>query len=216
MKFSPLIVFLALVAIVASSLSAVEVTEELRLFDGRSFDGWEGDIENTWRIENGALTAGSLEKEATRNEFLSTRRVFRNFDLTLKFKVTGNHRINAGVQFRTKRIPEHHDVIGFQADISPAFDGGLYDESRRRAFLAKPNETQRKKAQAAVGEDGWNTYRILAEGNRIQLWLNGVQTVDYTEANESIDNSGIIAIQIHGGMRGTISYKELILRPLAD
>ena len=67
-----------------------------------------------------------------------------------------------------------------------------------------------------MGEDGWNTYRILAVGNRIQLWLNGVQTVDYTETDESIENSGVIAIQIHGGMKGTISYKNLMLRPLAD
>ena len=64
--------------------------------------------------------------------------------------------------------------------------------------------------------DSWNTHRILAVGNRIQLWLNGVQTVDYTETDESIENSGIIAIQIHAGMKGTISYKDLMLRPLAD
>ena len=113
-------------------------------------------------------------------------------------------------------IRDSHEVIGFQADISPAFDGYLYDESRRRKFLAKPQETLRKKAQAAVGADGWNTYRILAEGNRIQIWLNGLQTVDYTETDQSIEKSGIIAIQIHGGMKGTVSFKDLVLRPLAD
>lgn len=216
MKYLRLFAFLLLAMLVVSSVMAEEIAEEVQLFDGQSFDGWEGDIEDTWRIENGTLTAGSLEKEAARNEFLSTKQVFRNFDLKLKYKIIGDHKINAGVQFRTKRIPDHHEVIGFQADISPAFDGNLYDESRRRKFLAKPQETLRKKAQAAVGADGWNTYRILAVGNRIQLWLNGVQTVDYTETDESIEKSGIIAIQIHGGMKGTVSFKDLVLRPLAD
>ena len=216
MKYLRLFAFLLLAMLVVSSVMAEEIAEEVQLFDGQSFDGWEGDIEDTWRIENGTLTAGSLEKEAARNEFLSTKQVFRNFDLKLKYKIIGDHKINAGVQFRTKRIPDHHEVIGFQADISPAFDGNLYDESRRRKFLAKPQETLRKKAQAAVGADGWNTYRILAEGNRIQIWLNGVQTVDYTETDESIEKSGIIAIQIHGGMKGTVSFKDLVLRPLAD
>ena len=216
MKYLRLFAFLLLAMLVVSSVMAEEIAEEVQLFDGQSFDGWEGDIEDTWRIENGTLTAGSLEKEAARNEFLSTKQVFRNFDLKLKYKIIGDHKINAGVQFRTKRIPDHHEVIGFQADISPAFDGNLYDESRRRKFLAKPQETLRKKAQAAVGADGWNTYRILAEGNRIQIWLNGVQTVDYTETDESIESSGIIAVQIYAGMRGTISYKDLVLRPLAD
>ena len=216
MKYLRLFAFLLLAMLVVSSVMAEEIAEEVQLFDGQSFDGWEGDIEDTWRIENGTLTAGSLEKEAARNEFLSTKQVFRNFDLKLKYKIIGDHKINAGVQFRTKRIPDHHEVIGFQADISPAFDGNLYDESRRRKFLAKPQETLRKKAQAAVGADGWNTYRILAEGNRIQIWLNGVQTVDYTETDQSIEKSGIIAIQIHGGMKGTVSFKDLVLRPLAD
>ena len=216
MKYLRLFAFLLLAMLVVSSVMAEEIAEEVQLFDGQSFDGWEGDIEDTWRIENGTLTAGSLEKEAARNEFLSTKQVFRNFDLKLKYKIIGDHKINAGVQFRTKRIPDHHEVIGFQAEISPAFDGNLYDESRRRKFLAKPQETLRKKAQAAVGADGWNTYRILAVGNRIQLWLNGVQTVDYTETDESIEKSGIIAIQIHGGMKGTVSFKDLVLRPLAD
>ena len=216
MKYLRLFAFLLLAMLVVSSVMAEEIAEEVQLFDGQSFDGWEGDIEDTWRIENGTLTAGSLEKVAARNEFLSTKQVFRNFDLKLKYKIIGDHKINAGVQFRTKRIPDHHEVIGFQADISPAFDGNLYDESRRRKFLAKPQETLRKKAQAAVGADGWNTYRILAVGNRIQLWLNGVQTVDYTETDESIEKSGIIAIQIHGGMKGTVSFKDLVLRPLAD
>ena len=216
MKYLRLFAFLLLAMLVVSSVMAEEIAEEVQLFDGQSFDGWEGDIEDTWRIENGTLTAGSLEKVAARNEFLSTKQVFRNFDLKLKYKIIGDHKINAGVQFRTKRIPDHHEVIGFQADISPAFDGNLYDESRRRKFLAKPQETLRKKAQAAVGADGWNSYRILAVGNRIQLWLNGVQTVDYTETDESIEKSGIIAIQIHGGMKGTVSFKDLVLRPLAD
>ena len=216
MKYLRLFAFLLLAMLVVSSVMAEEIAEEVQLFDGQSFDGWEGDIEDTWRIENGTLTAGSLEKEAARNEFLSTKQVFRNFDLKLKYKIIGDHKINAGVQFRTKRIPDHHEVIGFQADISPAFDGNLYDESRRRKFLARPQETLRKKAQAAVGADGWNTYRILAVGNRIQLWLNGVQTVDYTETDESIEKSGIIAIQIHGGMKGTVSFKDLVVRPLAD
>lgn len=211
-----LLAFLLFATVTMSPLLAQEAADTVGLFNGQSFEGWEGDMENTWRIENGTLTAGSHEKEAARNEFLSTKRVFRNFDLKLKYKVIGNHKINAGVQFRTKRILDHHEVIGFQADISPAFDGNLYDESRRRKFLAKPEEKLRKKAQEAVEEDGWNTYRILAVGNRIQLWLNGVQTVDYTETDESIESSGIIAVQIHAGMRGTISYKDLVLRPLAD
>ncbi len=30
-------------------------TKEVALFNGNTFDGWEGDTVHTWRIENGAL-----------------------------------------------------------------------------------------------------------------------------------------------------------------
>ncbi len=123
--------------------------------------------------------------------------------------------MNAGVQFRTRRIPNHHEVSGYQADISPEYDGHLYDESRRRKFLAQSAKATQEKAQQAVGSDGWNLYRIRAEGDRIQLWLNGVQTVDYTESDQAIERDGIIALQIHGGMKATIAYKDIVIRDLS-
>jgi hypothetical protein len=184
------------------------------LFDGKSFAGWEGDTTNTWRIEVGAITAGSLQERAPRNEFLATTREYENFDLRLKFKITGSTNVNAGVQIRTKRIPNHHEVSGYQADIGPGVDGHLYDESRRRRMLASPDGETLKKARAAVGEDGWRTYRIRATGDRIQLWLNGVKTVDYAEKDTDIPRTGVIALQIHGGMQAVIAYKDITIRQI--
>lgn len=189
------------------------------LFSG-TFAGWEGDTENTWRIEGDAIVAGSADKAAPRNEFLATTQTFSDFDLQLKFKITGTERINCGVQFRTRRPQENddvplHEVIGYQADIGDNVHGYLYDESRRRKFLAKADEATDSKVANAVPDDGWQTYRIRAIGNRIQLWLNGVQTVDYVETDESISKSGIIALQIHGNMVGTIAYKDIVIKDLA-
>lgn len=184
------------------------------LFDGESFDGWEGDTEKTWRIEDGTITAGSLDAAAPQNEFLSTAAEYENFELRLKFRIDGDHNVNAGVQFRTRRIPDHHEVIGYQADIGEGVDGHLYDESRRRRMLASPESDTLAEARAAVSDDGWQTYRIRAEGDRIQLWLNGVQTVDYVEEDEEIERTGIIAVQIHGGMRAVISYRDIEIEEL--
>ncbi len=191
-----------------------QAASSIRLFDGRSLAGWEGDTRQTWRIENGAITAGSHDRPVPRNEFLSTRREFQNFDLTLKFKITGSDHVNAGVQFRTKRIPNHHEVIGYQADIGPGYYGALYDESRRRKILAAPKPKVLKQALAAVNDDGWHTYRIRADGNHIELWLNGIKTVDYREPDPMIARKGVIAIQIHGGMKAVIAYKDIEIKEL--
>src|SRR3954447_10823141 len=80
------------------------------LFDGKTFAGWEGDTEKTWRIEDGAIAGGSLDRAVPRNEFLCTTKTYGDFELTLQFKLTGDKAsANAGVQFRSKRIPKHHE-----------------------------------------------------------------------------------------------------------
>ena len=182
--------------------------EPTKLFDGESFTGWEGNTESVWRIEEGALTAGSLNKKQEKNDFLATTKEYSDFELTIKWRLQGTEGfVNGGVQFRTKRIPNHHEVSGYQADLGAGFDGALYDESRRNKILAKPTEEVLAKALKPLGE--WNEYRIRAEGSRIQLWLNGVQTVDFTEEDPKIEKTGIIAVQIHGNATSIVQYKDI-------
>ena len=184
------------------------------LFDGKTFTGWEGDTGSVWRIEDGALVAGSLEKKQEKNNFLATEKKYGDFELTLKWKLEGTEGfVNGGVQFRTVRIPNHHEVSGYQADLGKGYDGALYDESRRKKMMAQPTPEVLAKAQKPLGE--WNDYRIRAEGKHIQIWLNGVLTVDYTEAETNIDATGIIAVQIHGGATSIVRYKDLMIEELA-
>lgn len=182
------------------------------LFDGKTFTGWEGDTQQTWRIEEGAITAGSLEVTVPRNEFLATTREFENFDLRLKYKIVGTEGfVNGGVQFRTRRIPNHHEVIGYQADLGMGYDGALYDESRRKTMLAKPSEEIFRKA---FRPGDWNEYRIRAEGAHINIWLNGIRTVDYAEQDPDIAQTGIIAVQIHGNGKTIVQYKDIEIQEL--
>ncbi len=187
--------------------------EPMPLFDGKTFTGWEGDTGTVWRIEDGALVAGSLENKQEKNNFLATEKKYGDFELTLKWNLEGTEGfVNGGVQFRTVRIPDHHEVSGYQADLGKGYDGALYDESRRKKMLAQPTPEVLAKAQKPLGE--WNDYRIRAEGNRIQIWLNGVQTVDYTETEPGIDLTGIIAVQIHGNATSIVRYKDLMIEEL--
>ncbi|MBM3963710.1 MAG: DUF1080 domain-containing protein [Planctomycetes bacterium] len=195
------------------SQEAVQDTAMKPLFDGKSFQGWEGDTNSVWRIEETALTAGSLSKQQEQNNFLATVKSYGDFDLTLQWKLEGTEGfVNGGVQFRTKRIPNHHEVSGYQADLGAGFDGALYDESRRNRILAKPDDVTLAKAIKPVGQ--WNTYRIRAEGQRIQLWLNEIPTVDYIEEDPNIEATGIIAVQIHGGAKSIVRYKDFQIREL--
>ncbi len=195
--------------------SACIAGDPVPLFDGKTFAGWEGNLNTVWRIEEQGLVAGSLDKKQEKNDFIATTAEYGDFDLTLEWKLEGTEGfINGGVQFRSKRIPNHHEMIGYQADIGVGFDGALYDESRRRKVLARPSEEVLAKAQRPIGE--WNQYRVRAEGARIRLWLNGVLTVDYTESDESIERSGRIGLQIHGGGKVVVHYRNLKIEKLGE
>jgi hypothetical protein len=196
----------ALFLLAAAAVPAV-AAEPVPLFDGKTFAGWEGDTAKTWRIEDGAITAGSLEVTVPRNEFLCTTKTYGDFELKVRFKLVGDKaHANAGVQFRTKRIPNHHEVSGYQADVGQGYWGALYDESRRNKVLAKPDE---KLLAKAVKYDDWNEYTIRCEGPRVRLWLNGTQTVDYTEPDEKVERAGVIGLQIHGGAKAKVYYKDV-------
>jgi len=183
------------------------------LFDGKTWEGWEGDIAKTWRIEDGALVGGSLKEKVEHNQFLATTKSYGNFELRLKCKMKGTEGfVNAGIQIRSKRIPNHHEMIGYQADMGEGYWGSLYDESRRNKMLVTADKEIVAKALNTGGE--WVDYRVRCEGRRIQIWLNGVQTVDYTEEDESIEQSGLIAVQIHGGGKAEAWYKDITIDEL--
>jgi len=187
--------------------------EPVPLFDGNTFEGWEGNKDTVWRIEDGALTAGSLQKKQEKNDFLATVKEYGDFDLSLKWRLEGTEGfVNGGVQIRSRRIPNHHEVIGYQADLGAGYDGALYDESRRKKMLAQPSGEILTKAQKPLGE--WNDYRIRAEGPRIRIWLNGILTVDYTETDPTIEQKGIIAVQIHGNATSVVRYKDIRIEEL--
>ena len=182
------------------------------LFDGKTFAGWEGDTAKTFRIVDGTIQAGTLTEMVPRNEFLATTSRYTNFVLRLKVKLTGTEGfVNSGVQIRSERKPEHHEMIGYQADIGAGWWGAIYDETRRNTILAKPDEAVVKKA---VKENDWNDYEIRAVGPRIVLKLNGVTTVDYTEKDASIPQHGLIAVQIHGGGKTIVAFKDMTIEVL--
>jgi len=193
----------------AASVATADETGFEPLFDGSTLDGWEGNLE-MFRVEDGAIVGGMLEQRVPRNEFLCARDEFGDFELRLQFKLIGKG-ANAGVQLRSKRIPNHHEMRGYQADLGDGWWGSLYDESRRNKVLlaADPQLIQR-----VLKHDDWNDYTIRCEGPRIQLWINGEQTVDYTEPDAAIEQQGLIGLQIHGGPPSEAWYRNLRIKKL--
>ena len=213
MRSSALALCLVLLAssLLAANLKRSERQEFTPLFDGKTLDGWEGDLK-VFRVQDGAIVGGNLKQRLPRNEFLCTKKEFADFELRLKFKLLGKG-ANAGVQIRSRRAAKDsshpNEMIGYQADLGDGYWGCLYDESRRRKVLAGPPQDQRSKI---IKRDDWNQYVIRCQGRRIQLWINGKKTVDYTEPDKKIPQKGLIGLQIHGGPPSEAWYKDIVIR----
>jgi hypothetical protein len=197
------------------SCQQAETEKEMTLFDGETFHGWAGDTLNTWRIENGTIIGGSLEETIPHNSFLCTTKEYSDFNLKLKIKLTGDEGfINSGIQFRSKRLTDPaYEMTGYQADFGENYWASLYDESRRNVTLIAPDSVQ---VLEWIKINDWNDYEVHAEGRRIRLYINGHQTVDYTEEDQSIPQSGLIGFQIHGGGKAEAAFKEVYIEELLE
>ena len=192
---------------------AIESTGYAMLFDGKSLDGWEGN-RDWFRIEVGCIVAGNIAKAIPHNEFLCTKAKYDNFELKLQVQLKGQGD-NAGIQFRSVRVPDKTEVSGFQCDVGNAFKrpvwGALYDESRRNKMLA---EGDKDKVPEWLKKDDWNELTVRADGDRIQISLNGNLTVDYIEKEEAIAKTGIIGLQIHSGPPTEAWYRNIRIKKL--
>lgn len=163
---------------------------------------------------------------------------FGDFDLRLSSRM---HHGNSGIQYRSKHVdkaPNEWVVGGYQMEVAnePGRAGFIYHErGRGRICLVSEqvvlDEQGKKQVVGKVGdlktisdaykkaltetEVPWNDYVIIARGNHIQQWINGVQTADL------VDNDpkgrmlrGIFAFQIHAGPPMWVEFKDVRLKRL--
>lgn len=199
-------------ALLALYSCAAQPKEEL-LFNGTNLSGWEGDTLKTWKIEDNAIAGGSLTDTVPENDFLCTIKPYSNFILKLEFKLLGTEGfINGGVQFRSKRADNPpNEMIGYQADLGDGYWASIYDESRRNKTLTPIDSAL---IATTLKRDDWNDYEVHAEGDRIRIYLNKQLTADYTEEDKTVAGSGVIGLQIHGGGKAKIYYRNMRITEL--
>ncbi len=200
--------------LLAAACWTLEAGQTVSIFDGQTLVGWEGETNKTWRLEDGVIVGGSMERNVSQNEFLCTTRPYTNFVLKLKFKLTGKSGfINAGVQFRSQRVKTPpNEMRGYQADIGdPEWWGCIYDEGNRNRVVARSDMAE---VNRVLKRNDWNNYEIRCDGRRMHLFVNGLQTVDYTEPEPQIEQWGFIGLQIHGGAVAEVRYKDITMEEL--
>ena len=224
------------IPIIILACATLSHAADLPLFNGKDLTGWRGSPQ-LWSVRDGAITGiTTKENPLTHNTFLVwTNGTLKNFELRLSYRIVQG---NSGIQYRSKVLSEGEFgpiVGGYQADFEAGktYSGILYEERGRGILAQRGQKTVIKDAegkpkievvgsvgnseeiQAKIKHEDWNDYRVVARGNHLQHFINGVPTVDVVdEQSTKAAASGILALQIHAGPPMTVQFKSLQLKSL--
>lgn len=237
MKPQALAAALAAALAVFTALATSHDNGGVPLFNGTSLDGWEGHPA-IWSVKDGAITGTTTaETNLRHNTFLVWKGgTVEDFELRLKYRIVNG---NSGIQYRSRvheQGPQGPIVGGYQADFEAGktYSGILYEE-RGRGILAQRGQKTRlvtdgdkhrvevtgsvgnsDEIQAKIKSEDWNDYLIIAKGNRLQHFINGVPTVEVVDEDAPrAAKSGVLAFQVHTGPPMVVQFKEIKLTRLA-
>ncbi|NNJ27187.1 3-keto-disaccharide hydrolase [Alienimonas chondri] len=210
--------------------ATIAEAESVPLFDGQTLDGWRGQ-DGLWSVEDGAIVGRtSAEAPLKVNTFLIRDEPAENFELRLNYKIEGG---NSGVQYRAEVFDEDQfRVRGPQADIdsSPKYSGIHYSEQARgivalRGQMTKVVPGGKKGVNQFVGtcgdpatlqkkfvKDGWNEYRIVADGPTMSHYINGQLMSRVTDTRPDRETAGVIALQLHQGPPMVVRFKDVTIK----
>lgn len=206
------------------------------LFDGKSMSKWRSSASDSfpthaWTISDGTLYLQRLAGQPSGGDII-TREQFNDFELTWDFKLTEG--ANSGVKYDVHIY--NPPVKGLGSALGPEYQL-LDDERHPDAKLGRngnrklgslydilPSSTG--KALHAIGE--WNTARVVAKGNHVEHWLNGVKVLEYEKGNDVYNEAfahskftmakdygkrekGYILIQDHGNK---VFFKNIKIRKI--
>ena len=188
------------------------------LFDGKTLNDFE--IKSgtaNYELKDGIIT-GTTEAGSP-NTFLCTKKKYGDFEL--QFEVKCDDQLNSGVQIRSQLKGDKFGgrVNGPQVEIEASGKNGgesgyIYGEAAGGWLTPKKDREPHKHFK-----DGeWNHYKIVAEGSRIQVWVNGEQVSDLKdETTFKTYAEGLIGFQVHGvGKKGPfeVSWRNLKIREI--
>ncbi len=201
-----------------------------QIFNGQDLSGWKGNLE-LWSVEDGVITGRTTaEKPLTFNTFLIWEEApVSNFELRLDYKIVGG---NSGIQYRSKVLNEGDFIVGgYQADIDTTMKyAGINYEEKGRGILTQRGERATIAADGektienfgdaeALGKkihsDEWNSYRIVARGNKLSHYINDElmsEVIDDQEGKAA--SEGVLAFQVHQGPPMVIQFKNIRLKTL--
>jgi hypothetical protein len=206
-------------AITAIGLSAADDVW-IDLFDGHSLEGWRpSQNKGSWKVVDGQLAA-----DGPRSHLFYTGSVhgadFRNFELEVD--VLTRPGCNSGVYFHTAYQERDFPYKGFEIQVNNTATGeGNYRERKKTGSLYGLRNVYKQ----FLPDDQWFKIRAAVRGKNVQIRLNGMLVVDYTEPVPPVIpdgpekgrylDHGTFALQCHND-GSHARFRSVRVRPLPD
>jgi len=203
------------------------------LFDGKSLEGWDGNPK-LWRVEDGAIVGQTTAETPTGyNTFLIWQGGKPgDFELKAEFRLPNKGFGNSGIQVRSWMGKKPWQVRGYQADADAdnKYTGICYGEGfrgilARRGQVVEIGPDHKKKVVDEFGDHNklgaklikqhdWNTYHIIAKGDRITHRINGHLMCELIDNDTVARREGLIALQLHAGPPMRVEFRNIRLKQL--
>ena len=192
-------VFVAAAAVFTFAVSpgAQRAGKRIKLFDGVSLKGWNGNAA-FWSVKDGAIHGVTNE---TRGELLLTDGDYGDFRLILKSRLVSesNH---LGVCFWGERRADwrYGDCI---LVIPP--HGGMWDYHPGKGSPKRENIPHTK-----ADPHNWHETEVLVrlKDGTVRMAVNGIEIVRYKDEDPTRLTRGPIGLQIHSGA-SIVEYKDI-------
>jgi hypothetical protein len=173
------------------------------IFNGKNLDGWHISEVNhhgntkAWTVKDGVLMG--TQEPLGNGGILLTNKKYKNFEVSLE--VNPDFGCDGGLFLRSNEKGQAYQVM--LDYLEGGSIGGIYGEGLKG--IGRDTGTGDKSGrewQKHWKKGEWNHLRARIEGDvpHIQVWLNGAQIVDWTDAeNHAADGAteGMIAVQVH-------------------
>jgi hypothetical protein len=154
-----------------------------RLFDDRTLNEWRGNWDR-WSVRDGAIVGKFNAKVPT--SFLFTDDTYSDFRLTLSSQMveSDNH---ADVCFRGEIAAQGHNRWYTHGPLVIFPNPSMWDYNAARGLRMFRTTTEK-----VTAHHDWVRVEILAQGNRVRSAFNGVQVMEWREADTSRIEQGPI------------------------
>lgn len=220
--------------------------QEISLFNGKDLAGWEGRQEFWSVQDGAITAKTTKDNRPSSFTSLVWRGgEVSDFEFSCDFRIISGETPGSrfgGIQFRGTIVNANYFTVGgynVDMDYGNGFTGKLVWKMTARSCgngilrgqkVVVTDDAAAKRLKyditgklgtedafrKAVKRDDWNQCKIVALGEHLQVFIDGVQTVDVVDRSAVVPKSGVLALSLYFGPIATFQFRNLTLKKLAS